>query len=184
MFTALVGGYFLGTSKIKETKPSTTPTIKNSPIPSPIIDERLIYENKEKGFSIKYPKEVDLQKNEDGSVSFGIWGPSQKKDTEFYDGLSIGVTVYPLNGKTLDQIVSDNIKASEEVWGIKIDPAEPITINGNTGLTYHPENHEYYYFLLKDDQYLELTDLSADPTGQGYLDIAKQILNTLSINNN
>ena len=157
------------------------PTHKIQITPSTTQDQWIEYNSQEKGFSIKYPKDVPINNHEDGLVSFEVWGPSQKPDTEFYDGLSISLQPRQLDGKTLDQIVSDNIKGSEEVWGIAIDPAKPVTIGGVSGLTYKAGDHQYYYLPLKNDWYLELFNLTNDPTNQGYEKQASDMINTLTI---
>jgi len=149
--------------------------------PTTIKQELLSYENKEKGFLLKYPKSVVFKENEDKSISFEIWGPSQKEDTEFYDGLAISLKALPLKGKTILEIVNENIKGSEEVWGETIDQAEKAILGGVEGLTYKAGNHQYYYLPLKNNLYLELLNFTQDPSNQGYIKMAEIIINSLII---
>ena len=92
-------GYKL--AQLKQVKPgpqpTPTPVVVATPTPDPTANWKT-YTNTKYGYSIKYPPEMESKKLEP-SAAFGpigltahnfiVWGPTQKPETEFYDGLAV-----------------------------------------------------------------------------------------------
>lgn len=196
-----VGGYLIGVQKANlsvgttQTTPTTvsnkkslTNTSKFNSSPSPTqeikkdeLSDWKIYEDINNKFSFKYPPDLSPKIYDDKSVVIEKWGPTQKEDTEFYDGLSISFTIYPLEGKTFAETVMSNRQGSEEVSGEKISEPTKIITSGFEGLTYEVMGHHYFFYPIGDSNYLFVTNMTNDPTNAGFTEIAEQILSTFVI---
>lgn len=197
ILSAGFGGYYFGISQKengREKLISTTPSVIPSPIISSVLPDKNLtssnpaemanwntYTDKSLGFSLKHPNNIKPETYNDGIFVLSLWGPTQKEDTEFFDGISISITKKPLAGKTLVEVVEEYRKGSEEIAGEKINPASPTIIGGVAGLTYQAMNNDYYFIPYQSDSYLEILNLTADPGALGYLDTATKILESITI---
>ena len=90
-----IGFYYLGLKKVsKETTeiPTPIPTMISTPTATADPTENWKTFTSPEKFSLKYPLDAKVQEN--GSiVSLGIWGPTQKEGTEFYDGISLSFKI-------------------------------------------------------------------------------------------
>lgn len=164
-----------------------------SPCPSniqtPVIDETAswkTYANKEQGFSFSYPESIDLKELQDKSILLSLWGPTQKVNTEFYDGISLNVATGSLNNKTLQVFILDKIKDIENasVSSITVQPTK-IKIGDREGITYTESGMGVFmhiYLPLKQNQYLLITNSTSDPMGKGFQQTVDQILSTFKFN--
>lgn len=55
-------------------------------------------------FSIKYPLEMRTPSLYQREYIFELWGSTQRENTEFYDGINLGVTIGNLNGQTMKEV--------------------------------------------------------------------------------
>lgn len=191
----LVGGYFLwqkdGSNKKAEkanNSVSETPTFP----PTVILTPTLIKENNsdwkkflsEKiGFKISYPAEVTLKEVEDGSVNLSVWGPTQREQTEFYDGININIRSGQLNGRTLMQIADSEVENAKDYGEVLIYP-KAITINGREGVTLKTRGlgeFTYIYLPSSNNKYIVITDGTNDPTNKGYAEMVGKILGSLEV---
>ncbi len=192
--SAGLGIYLFGFTKSNNSVTKPPVVIKNTPIPptAPPTGEPTAtksaettnwktYTDNQMGFAIKYPENVKPENYKDGTFVLSLWGPTQKEDTEFNDGVQISVVKKPLSGRTLSVIVEEERKGSEEIAGKKIAQAKSATLGGVTGLSYEAMDNIYYFLPIKSDSYLEILNLSGDPGNLGYLSIAQRILESLQI---
>jgi hypothetical protein len=182
ILTVGLGGYYLGSSmSSKSPNPQPSPTQSPEATSSPILDW-MTYES-ESGWSIKYPKEVTLQ--EGNVTSFIMLGPTQKEGTEFYDGISLTISLDTLGTNTLKELVDIKAKKIEDDPVSEIvDGPVPITIANLSGYRLTTKGFgtfEYYYLPVEETGYLEIIDATKDPTGQGYGKTVEAMLDSLVI---
>lgn len=162
------------------------PTCEFAPCPSD-EETRDWKEYKQNEFSLKYPQEMTLTKVGDGTIQLLLPGPTQKKQTEFYDGISATITIASLGKKTLKQVVD------EETAGRPIadhSPGEqgsvtPVTIINLAGV----EGYSYIgyglgafrqIYLPYKTKYIHIGySWDTDPQKKGYEKIMEKILSTL-----
>jgi len=141
------------------------------------------YTSSKHGFTIKYPEEVELKEESDGSVVLSQWGPTQKAETEFYDGISLRFDSGSLGGKTLKQLVEEKAEQDKENAEILIAPTTTI-IAGISGFSYRARGLGEYtsiYLPGKSGAYIEIINFTVDPTGKGFQETAEQILSTFKV---
>lgn len=159
--------------------PLPTPTPEPTPTPGPTADWKT-HTNTECGFSIKYPSELTVDETR-GCVHFSLWGPTQKTDTEFYDGISLLFDSGQLGNKTLKQLVDEEVAMFQDVGEVLIPPAA-TTIAGVSGYTFKASGlgvFTYFYVSPKPGAYLEIVDSTVDPTGKGFQKTVDLMLSTL-----
>ena len=142
-----------------------------------------IYTSENMGFSVEHPKNVPVNFYEDGSVGFLIEGPTQKADTEFYDGMVVVFQKMPLEGKTLAVIVDENRSIYIDIQGAEaqVSPVRNINVGGVAGLSFSEVNGEYLFLPVSTDSYLSIANLTSDPGNLGYEEIAKKIIDSIKI---
>lgn len=169
---AIAGGayYFLkGTS----TQPVPTPTQPSltTPIPTPVDRTAgwLTYSNKKYNFSFKYRPDAKVQEQADGTINLTLLGPTQKTGTEFFDGLNMTFKPGSLGGLTLKTFVDNKMKAFSAQGTVSATMS--ATIAQVAGYKFHLETivaSDYYYLPLGTTNYLEINDLTKDPSGAGF----------------
>ena len=142
-----------------------------------------IYTSENMGFSVVHPKNVPVSFYEDGSIGFLIEGPTQEADTEFYDGMVVVFQKMPLEGKTLAVIVEENRAIYIDIQGVDagVSPIKKVSIGGVEGLSFSEQTGEYIFLPVSTDSYLSIANLTSDPGGLGYEDIAKKIIESVKI---
>lgn len=145
------------------------------------VDE--IYTSQEMGFSVEHPKNIPVKYYEDGSVGFVVEGPTQKADTEFYDGMVVVFQKMPLEGKTLAVIVEENRSIYIDIQGAEanVSPVRNVDVGGVEGLSFSEQTGEYIFLLVSTDSYLSIANLTSDPGNLGYEEIAKKIIDSVKI---
>lgn len=188
---AVYGVYRLGQ---KQTQPSTSPSFFSSPTPLAEITPTLevaatpgpttdwqTYTSAECGFLIRHPENLEVDETH-GCVGFSLWGPSQKPETEFYDGLSLRFNSGDLGNKTLKALAEEKAAEFDDFGEILIPPKE-ATIAGRTGYTFKARglgDFTHFYISPKPGTYLEIVDATIDPTGQGFPETVSLMLETLT----
>ncbi|MCJ7805288.1 hypothetical protein MUP46_01450 [Patescibacteria group bacterium] len=180
---AIAGGayYFLkGTS----TKPVPTPVpVAPTPIPTPVDRTTgwLTYTNTKNNFSFKYRPDAKVQEQTDGTINLTLLGPTQKTGTEFFDGLNMTFKPGSLGGLTLKTFVDKKmtVLSTEGV----VSATTSATIAQMVGYKFHLETivpSDYYYLPLGTTSYLEIVDLTRDPSSQGFEQNAQDTLSTIT----
>lgn len=182
-----LGTYFVVKSQLISKVPAPTPLPQITPSPTPDVTAWKTYTNTKRGYTFKYPENVKL--TEEGNadvltdpVTLSLWGPTQKANTELYDGLSLGFESGPLEGPTLKEFAEMSVKRSMENGTILI-PVTPITIAGLNGYIYRVKGlGEHSYIFLPNpihyQWYIRITNSTNDPTNQGFQKTVDQILYT------
>lgn len=177
-----VGGLFVYQKYQVPKEITQTPPAKSSVTPSPQAENWLTFSKPNIPYTFKYPKEVELIEQEGFQLS--LWGPTQKTETEFYDGIALGFSLpTKFAGGSLNDYVAAKVEEIKTQGLMEIvKPQEEITINGLSGYTYAASGLGVfkYIFLLSPDQnwLVEISDGTKDPTNQGYPEIVKKILAT------
>jgi hypothetical protein len=104
-----------------------------------------------------------------------------------YDCVILVFESHNLNGKSLENLVDENIKASTADGTSELtSPKQNITINSQQGFTYKMRGlgEATYYALTKDqnsDYALIVTTLVTDPTNAGFQKEVDALLSTIQM---
>jgi hypothetical protein len=171
------------TSLPEKPTPTIYPALKPTETPSP---EWLTYTNENLCYTFSYPQEVSFQERPEEKIfHLSLWGPSQKQETEFYDGISLSFS-YPLSiGETsLKDYVDGQIEDAKQ-FGEIVKPLEPVVINGINGYSYTLQGLGTFknIYLQSSDKTctVQITDATSDPTNQGYSGTVNKILSSFKI---
>lgn len=148
------------------------------------IDENglIIYRNKDLGFAIKHPANLKPEDQGDGSIGIITVGPTQKEDTEFFDGIVLGFQQASLEGKSLAEKVDEEVAMYRDVIGDgEISQVSSILIGRVLGLKFSDYRGEFIYLAQGEDKYLEVVNFTADPGNLGYKKIAQEIIDSIEI---
>jgi hypothetical protein len=141
------------------------------------------YEDGQGGYSFEYPSDLELDHHDNGGVSIFKWGPTQRAETEFYDGVSILFLVENMNGKSLEQIAKERVGGAIDMDGNPV-AINPVVIAGLNGIKYvisELGTATFYFLPLDGGRYLRISSGTSDPTNQGYFDIVDKILSSIKV---
>jgi hypothetical protein len=173
-----------------------TPTTLMSPVPTPLItpyptvtalpsakaSKWLRYEDADSGISFSYPSTALVEK-EHGVLIITQWGQAQKKDTEFYDGLSVRVRVLTDAQLTAEQFIDGKMKLLEPHVDA-ISKKESVTIGNYKGFTFGVTAFASQRFIALNsteniNRVLEITDSTEDPGKSGFSAQAAQLISSV-----
>src|SRR3989344_2043422 len=125
-----------------------TPTPLTVSTPTPVGNSGELNQNskKEGKISFSYPGNLELMTYEDGTISVTLWGPTQKENTEFYDGVSLSFKKGALAGKSLKGFVDGRYTNFKEVFETTTPLLE--TVAEKNGYKFHVKGYveaDYYY---------------------------------------
>ncbi len=179
-----IGGYFVYSNSRTKTASSVNQT---NPTPKPTESVSFAdttnwkrYTSSNLGFSIKYPAEVTLEEK-DNLVLVSFWGPTQKANTEFYDGINLSFTSGSLKDKTLKEFADSGVEQTKLNGGVIVKPLLPFVLNGISGYAYQGGSQGRFtriYLTSGRNQYFMISDGTVDPTEKGFQKITDQILST------
>lgn len=144
----LIGAISFVTKNPQQSSTTTSPTpvadSATEPAPTyPPADPELLaggssHMDKDGIYSLLYPNDYTVDSPGEGITRFYKQGPSQQGQTEMYDGVNFTIITQPLNGKTIEQWVDEEIKTSTGENGTSelIEGKKPITVNNQSGYTY------------------------------------------------
>jgi len=168
--------------------PSAAPTASMTETPAPSSTKE--YKNSKMGFSLQYPEDMEITTNEDGSVSVSKWGPTQKENTEFFDGIAINISQASLGtNPNLLSLVNADIEQKKEQLSPDYEILEsptPYTLWYKTGsFTYKAEELfgqvTYYYLPQSSDKFLLVSSRYPDPQGTGFEAQSEKIVRSIKI---
>jgi hypothetical protein len=139
-------------------------------------------------YTFKYPNNVTFtERQEENLVHLSLWGPTQKPDTEFFDGISLTVSLpLDLGGLTLSDYVDNQLTEDQQHSEIT-SPKQPTTVNGISGFTYTNEGLGTFQniFLQSPGQTcsVEIVNSTKDPGNQGYQQTVNKILSSFQFTN-
>lgn len=192
------GGVYLFSTK--RNAPSSVTTENISPNPqedNASADPQIVNDLKAGGssysdpdgvFSILYPNDYKQDSQNNGEVTrFFKQGPTQKGQTEMYDGVIVTIEKINLQGKTLSQWVDETLtKAAADGTSQIIEGKKAITMNTYPGYTYTMRGlGEFKALVMQKDTNspvaIRITQLIADPGNLGFQKEADAMLSTLSL---
>lgn len=164
-------------------KISTTPTT----IPSETNKNEWKSYSLTNAFEFEYPSEAKINEAQD-IVSLSIWGPTQRPNTELYDGLALNFQMQKLSNKTLDDYVKEEFVKAENEGVEVLSPLSKISIAGINGYSYKVRGlgeHQYIYLPspLKPGNFIFIGNSTHDPTNRGFENQVNQILSTFKFSN-
>lgn len=133
-------------------------------------------------YAVKYPADFTAGQNQGSVLTISKWGPTQKPQTEGYDGIFLSFTPLEI-GTTLTAYVEASIKEIK-LQGVAelLSGPKDIIVNGYSGKTYTAQGlgvHRYLILSSKDGTMLmEIADSTADPGNLGFSKTVDQILTT------
>lgn len=160
--------------------PYATPTPSLSPTPNSFSGWKTFSSS---AYKVNYPADFDIKELEGSVLVISKWGPTQKKDTEFYDGISLVFTPREIPNTTpkdYAQVKIDEIKAA----GIAdiISGPDPITINNYQGITYTEQGLGIFKTIVLQSNngvlLMDITNSTNDPGNIGFSKTVDQILST------
>ena len=165
--------------------PSTSSTPVLSPAASTQNSETRTYINSKMGFSVVLPKDVETNENLDGTVTFSKWGPTQKVQTELFDGFSINIDQGTLgSNKNLLFLVQADIEQKKAQLSPNFSLiVEPIAYKKN-GYYYLAEESSgevaYFYVYQTSEKFLLVTATVKDPGKLGFKGEMGNIIDALT----
>src|SRR3989344_8469207 len=172
-----------------QTTSQSSPVSKVSPTAS--ADETAswkTYTNKEQGFEVKYPNDLEVILRDGRYILFSKSGPTQEEGTGFHDGIWLQIKTANLNGQNFETAVKNLYDQRIREWSLSPPPptlSKPLTeilFNSKTAFTYTVIGAGIleHIFVASDKIYAEIVNSTADPTNQGYQNTATKILSTRS----
>lgn len=142
----------------------------------------IIYENREYGFSLEHPQDLFPEILQDGTIAFVLWGPTQAEDTEFYDGINLNFLSFPLDGRSLMDIVEENRNNLILAYGEgEVSQIDLLMIDGQEGYIFNDYMAQYIYIPQGNDKYLEIFNATADPGELGYKETVFEMIESVKI---
>jgi hypothetical protein len=182
-----VGWYVMRAAKPQSAAaPSPTKSAQITPAIAvdPMADWQT-YVSSESGFMLKHPEQVSVTVHEEPTANpttvFTLVGPTQKENTEFYDGISLQFTAGELGNKTLEEFVKE--KAEEvKVHAQITKEVLPVTVSGINGYGFSANGvgSITYIYLPDGGAYLQIADATVDPTNLGYAKTVADMLATFT----
>ncbi len=191
VFLAGAGFFFLNRS----TSPAVSPTPSNNSVltPSPTIDNSDLMQGGSSFadpnglFTILYPSDYTIDTQDKIHPRIYKQGPTQKGQTEMYDGVIVVFENVDLKDQTLEEWVNAHIKSSTADGTTEVvEPHTVTSLNNNPGYTYKLRGlgESTNYVVQKDTNSKNavlITTLVADPTSAGFQGQVDKILSTLKI---
>lgn len=145
-------------------------------------EDWIMHESEEYGFSFKYPPDMDLEMQGD-MIRVDLWGPTQRPDTELYDGILISIW-RPPNDQNIDlkQFADQGLENQLAFEGEMIQPVTHKTYGEIEGYEFSVVSlgeFTTFYFENLNDEIIEISYFVEDPANQGFEETLKKILGSL-----
>lgn len=176
--------YFEYTEQATQHNSTEAPLVGSAPTPTtaPVseLEEGWVeFDDTTAGFTFQYPEDAQIRR-ENEYIGVVILGPTQSQGTELYDGLTVLLATYPLNGKTLMEAAK--VEQAREDPIVEVTEITPITYAGKTGFAYKATSlgtRQVIFLPLAGDLYLKVVNGAVDPTGQGFQETAERIASSV-----
>lgn len=201
VLAVIVGvGFFLSKSNQPVTTNETNtdssittspPEVSTSPItsetPSELGQGGSSYLDPESVYSFLYPNDYTLSPMNNGSVRITKTGPTQRGQTELYDGVLLYFETVSLDGSTLEQWVDGAItQSTADGTSQVVKPKTAMNLNGYSGFSYSMRGlGESNNLVLQKDSNspyaVNIIYAVYDPQNVGFQNEIDAILKTLQI---
>lgn len=196
----IVGSGFYVLRNQQKQAPRTQTSVSISPTPqeeNTSADPQMVndlkaggssYSDPEGVFSLVYPNEYKQDSQNNGEVTrFSKQGPTQKGETEMYDGAIVTIEKIKLQGKTLSQWIDETLSSATADGTTQVTQGKKaISMNNYPGYTYTFRGlGEFKATVVQKDTSspvaVRITELIADPGNLGFQKEADAMLATLSL---
>lgn len=143
----------------------------------------ILYEDKDRGFSIMHPFDLIPENMQSGELAFILWGPTQAEDTEFFDGINISFQSIPSDGLNLKDRVEEEREMLIDIYGQDVSNIDPIIIDNKNGYIFNDHMAQYIYLPQENDKYLYIVNMTADPSNLGYKDTVYKMIESIKVLN-
>lgn len=141
--------------------------------------------NKEAGYIIDYPANMEVDSQANGTQVFQFLGPTQQAGYEFADGIRLVLRPGIYNQENIGKFV----EAQKEIYEAQAETKTKSMIHqrniaGRGGYSFEVNGsfrRNYIYIPLEGKNYLEIEDSTIDPTGQGFEGVVDEMLLSLKV---
>lgn len=141
------------------------------------------YINNEVGITLQHPANFTVQEDlalpAEASFSLQFTGATQKRNTEFFDGINI-IFLRVKTDQTLEEYTQVQIEEAKNIGDILKEPS-PTNIGLNTGLSYKARGlgEHMHYIIQQAGDIIHISASSPDPNNLGYAEMVKYILDSI-----
>lgn len=140
------------------------------------------YQNPAFGFSLYYPADIQIaDRGPEGIQAFKL-GPTQKGQTEMYDGINVSIKTGSRTGDLMTFVQSEQTRIKTEPSTIEVGEISQRTIGPYTGYQFTVRtigDGTYLYLPKGPDGYYRVVDGTLDPSNAGFAAIVKTMISTL-----
>lgn len=159
--------------------PREAPVPSISPVTVTPVDWKA-YTSETLGISLRYDPTFTMSEDAPEQVRIYKWGPTQRGQTEMYDGVLIDFRRVTLK-ESFEAYLDRRVKEFQEV-GTITRPLSDYDVNGQAAKVLSVSalgDFTLIFVLLSDNSILEISTMAPDPTGAGFQNIVDQILATV-----
>ncbi|HVZ11276.1 MAG TPA: hypothetical protein VG941_02595 [Candidatus Paceibacterota bacterium] len=139
------------------------------------------YSNSSVGFSVSYDPTLTVRENDASSVQFYAWGPTQRGQTELYDGISLEVR--RVAADSFEDYVAQQMDQFKNLGGVVI-PLHTVTFNGIQGKSFTGSGlggATEIFIALDASHLIEISYFAPDPGGLGFEEVVQAMLATFKL---
>lgn len=141
------------------------------------------YQNNEVGLQLQHPANFTIQEDiaapVEASFNIQFTGPTQSRNTEFFDGISM-IFLRINTDQTVDEFVQEQIEETQNIGKVLEEPSS-TTIAGQAAVQYTVQTlgEHTHYILVDGDDIIHISASSPDPNNYGYSEMVEYILNSI-----
>lgn len=170
----------------QDTSQNLSPTIAISPTNSQIMSDipadYLLHEGKE--FSLRHHPDMEIRNEAPGITSFVLVGPTQKGQTELYDGIIFAVQSGTYAQSTFKEFVDSEVKKFEDDGVTQITSGViSVNIGNKTGFEFSTRSLgevRQIYLDAGNKKYVHVTLMVDDPSNAGFDEVVNNIFQSLT----
>jgi hypothetical protein len=139
------------------------------------------YADPDLGIALLYEPTLTVEKDGANGVRFWKWGPTQKGQTEMYDGIIVSFRKTDFSG-SLDSFLATRLKEFADA-GTVTESLSPRDFNGRPAWSFSSSglgDFDLTYVPIDADTVLEISVMAPDPTAAGFEELTKLLLSTVT----
>lgn len=140
------------------------------------------YSNNTAGFSLKYDPTLTVKEDLQTSIRFYKWGPTQRGQTEIYDGIIFSVQRVDLQ-KGIEEHINSRMSQFKNV-GTITDPLHDSRVNGALVKEFSASSlgdFTLVFVPIDSRTLLEISYMTPDPTNAGFRKVVELMLSSFSL---